>query len=93
MARLLGMAPWALGWGLILLGVFILVGGTATWVAAYVQPMQLDAPSWLTLVSLFTLALVCYVLGFIAHAVAATRQHQRRQVALKALQEELDTSA
>jgi len=93
MARLLGMAPWALGWGLILLGVFILVGGTATWVAAYVQPTQLDAPSWLSLVSLFTLALLCYALGFIAHAAAATRQHKRRQAALKALQEELDTAA
>lgn len=93
MARLLGMAPWALGWGLILLGVFILVGGTATWVAAYVQPTSLEAPSWLTLLSLFTLALVCYALGFIAHAAAATWQNQRRQAALKASQEKLDTAA
>lgn len=92
MARLLGMAPWALGWGLILLGMLVLVGGTATWVAAYVQPTSLEAPSWLSLVSLFVLALVCYALGFIAHAAAATRQYKLRQAALKASQDELDAA-
>lgn len=92
MARLLGMAPWVLGWGLILLGVLVLVGGTATWVAAYVQPTALEAPSWLSLLSLFVLALVCYALGFIAHAAAATRQHKLRQAALKASQDELDAA-
>jgi len=94
MARLLGIAPWALGWGLILLGVLILVGGTFTWVAAYVEPTSLDAaPSWLNLVSLFILALLCYALGFIAHAAAATRQTKLRQAIWKASKQELDTTA
>lgn len=93
MARLLGMAPWALGWGLIFLGVLILVGGTATWVAAYVQPTSLEAPSWLSLLSLFALALVCYAVGFIAHAAAATRQNKLREAIWKASKEELDTTA
>jgi hypothetical protein len=75
---------------LLVLGALIMVAGTFSWVGQYIQPVPAEeAPSWLSLVSRFVLALLCYGFGLIALVMAATRQSKLREAALKASKQEL----
>lgn len=67
---------WPVGWALILVGFFVLVGGSAAWAVDYLQArVATEAPSWLALMAALGFGMGLNLLGVSLLALSA--DHKR----------------